>query len=179
MARTAISKKARFEVFKRDGFECQYCGAHPPSVILHVDHIHPVAKGGKNDMDNLITACEACNQGKSDRELSDIPQSLQDRAAEILEKEAQIKGYQKVLSSRRSRLEEEVGQVVEVYERFIKGFTLNDKARLSVRMFIEKLGLHEVLDAMERACTNTSIRKDMEFKYFCGICWRKIKEADQ
>lgn len=177
MARTAISKKTRFEVFKRDGFECQYCGAHPPAVVLHVDHIHPVAKGGKNDMDNLVTACEACNQGKSDRELSDIPQSLQERAAEVLEKEAQIKGYQQALNAKRFRLDEEVERVVEIYERFVTGFTLTDRSRVSVRMFIEKLGVHEVSDAMERACTNTSLRKNMEFKYFCGICWRKVKEG--
>lgn len=36
--RKSLSKKTRFEVFKRDSFECQYCGAHPPSTILHVDH---------------------------------------------------------------------------------------------------------------------------------------------
>lgn len=177
MARTAISKKTRFEVFKRDGFECQYCGAHPPSVILHVDHIHPVAKGGKNDMDNLITACEACNQGKSDRELSDVPQSLQDRAAQVLEKEAQIKGYQQALNARRFRLDEEVERVVEIYERFIPGYTLTDRSRVSIRLFIEKLGYHDVADAMERACTNTNVRRNMEFKYFCGICWSKVKEG--
>lgn len=28
MARKSISKKLRFDVFKRDGFKCQYCGAH-------------------------------------------------------------------------------------------------------------------------------------------------------
>lgn len=175
--RKSLSKKTRFEVFKRDSFECQYCGAHPPSTILHVDHIHPVAKGGKNDMDNLITACESCNQGKSDRELSDIPQSLQERATLILEKEAQIKGYQKVLSDRKARIEEEVEQVAEMYEKYVTGYTLTDKSRVSVRMFIERLGFHEVLDAMENACVK-KIRTSQEFKYFCGICWRKIKEGN-
>lgn len=175
--RKSLSKKTRFEVFKRDAFECQYCGAHPPSTILHVDHIHPVAKGGKNDMDNLITACEACNQGKSDRELSDIPQSLQERATLILEKEAQIKGYQKVLNDRKARIEDEVEQVAEMYERYVPGYTLTDKSRVSVRMFIDRLGFHEVLDAMESACVK-NIRASQEFKYFCGICWRKIKEGN-
>ena len=59
--RKPIKKSVRFEVFKRDGFVCQYCGAHPPAVILHIDHIHPVAEGGTDDFDNLITACEPCN----------------------------------------------------------------------------------------------------------------------
>ncbi|MDQ5943119.1 MAG: hypothetical protein QG572_1935 [Pseudomonadota bacterium] len=176
--RKSVSKKARFEVFKRDGFTCQYCGAHPPAVILHLDHIHPVAQGGGNENDNLITSCESCNQGKSDRSLSDIPQSLQEKAALIIEKEEQIKGYKRVMEARRLRIEDECEEVVAVYERFREGFTLNDKARVTVRLFIEKLGVHEVVAAMERAYTNTKIRGGEEFKYFCGICWNKIREIE-
>lgn len=67
-----VSKRTRFEIFKRDNFTCQYCGAQPPSVVLVVDHIHPKAAEGKCDPINLITACEACNQGKSDRLLGGI-----------------------------------------------------------------------------------------------------------
>lgn len=176
--RKSKSKKARFEVFKRDGFTCQYCGAHPPKVILHLDHIHPVAKGGGNEDDNLVTSCEACNQGKSDRSLSDIPQSLQDKAALIIEREEQIKGYQRVLNQRRQRIEDECEEVVEVYERFNEGFTLSEQGLVSTKRFIEKLGVHEVIQAMERAFTNPKLRSGQEFKYFCGICWNKIKEAE-
>ena len=46
--RKSMSRKLRFEVFKRDRFTCQYCGAKAPDVILHVDHIHPVAAGGSH-----------------------------------------------------------------------------------------------------------------------------------
>ena len=53
--RKSISKKNRFEVFKRDSFTCQYCGASAPDVLLEVDHIKPVASGGTNDILNLIT----------------------------------------------------------------------------------------------------------------------------
>lgn len=69
--RKSTGKRLRFEIFKRDGFACQYCGAQPPDVVLVVDHIHPVAKGGDNDPLNLITACEPCNQGKADKTLGD------------------------------------------------------------------------------------------------------------
>lgn len=175
--RKAISKKTRFEVFKRDSFTCQYCGSHPPAVILNVDHIDPVANGGSNDQDNLVTSCESCNQGKSDRLLSDIPQSLQDKAALIVEREEQIKGYQRVMNDRRQRIEDECMEVVDVYERFNEGYTLNDASLVTVRRFIEKLGMHEVVEAMERAYSNTKIRKGQEFKYFCGICWNKIRGA--
>ena len=69
--RKSISKKVRFEVFKRDKFTCQYCGKSAPDVVLEVDHIKPVSKGGNNSMLNLVTACFECNRGKTNTELSD------------------------------------------------------------------------------------------------------------
>lgn len=69
--RKSTGKRLRFEIFKRDNFTCQYCGAQPPDVVLVVDHIHPVSAGGTNDELNLITACETCNQGKADKPLGD------------------------------------------------------------------------------------------------------------
>ena len=68
--RKGISKSTRFEVFKRDSFTCQYCGKSAPDVVLEVDHINPVSKGGDNDISNLITACFDCNRGKKDKKLT-------------------------------------------------------------------------------------------------------------
>lgn len=70
MSRT-INAKLRFEVFKRDDFKCQYCGASASDVPLHVDHVNPVSKGGTNKIDNLVTSCELCNLGKGDTFLHD------------------------------------------------------------------------------------------------------------
>lgn len=54
MSRKPISKKTRFEVFKRDKFTCQYCGASAPEIVLELDHIIPVASGGDSDLiDNI------------------------------------------------------------------------------------------------------------------------------
>lgn len=61
---------ARHRIFTRDNFTCQYCGAKPPDVVLEVDHIIPKSHGGKTRLDNLITACFACNRGKRDILLS-------------------------------------------------------------------------------------------------------------
>lgn len=176
--RKSISKKTRFEVFKRDGFVCQYCGSHPPAAILEPDHIDPVVNGGGNEMDNLITACFDCNRGKSAILLSSVPQSLKDKAAEIAEKELQIRGFQKVMKSKRLRIEDETFEVIEVYERFNEGFTISESALVSVRKFIEAIGVHAVVDAMEQAHTRTTVRRNGEFKYFCGICWNIIKSSN-
>lgn len=64
--RQPIGPRLRFSVFSRDGFACCYCGRKAPSVVLHVDHVVPVSKGGLNVIENLVTACADCNLGKSD-----------------------------------------------------------------------------------------------------------------
>ena len=173
--RESISKKIRFEVFKRDAFTCQYCGNHPPAIILEPDHIDPVANGGTNDMDNLITACFDCNRGKAARLLTDIPKSLIEKGDEIKERELQIKGYQKLMKSVRSRLDRDSLQVCAIYELYIDGMTLTPASLKTVRTFLKKLDVQEVMDAMENACTKPSIKRRQEFNYFCGICWNIIK----
>lgn len=65
-----LTKKIRFEIFKRDFFTCQYCGNRPPDIVLEVDHIDPRANGGTDDPINLVTSCFGCNRGKSDRVLN-------------------------------------------------------------------------------------------------------------
>jgi hypothetical protein len=59
-----IPKGLRFEVIARDNSTCQLCGARPPDVVLHVDHIVPESMGGAMDLANLRTLCEACNKGR-------------------------------------------------------------------------------------------------------------------
>lgn len=60
----SIPPKLRFAVFARDGHACRYCGARPPAVILHADHVIPVIAGGSTTEENLVTACATCNLGK-------------------------------------------------------------------------------------------------------------------
>ena len=65
--RSRLRPKTKFDVLKRDGFCCVYCGKKAPDVQLHVDHIVPVSSGGENDLDNLAAACAECNMGKGKR----------------------------------------------------------------------------------------------------------------
>lgn len=57
-----VTAKLRFQVLSRDKFRCVLCGESESK--LHVDHLTPVSKSGKNDMDNLMTLCQECNLGK-------------------------------------------------------------------------------------------------------------------
>ncbi len=66
--RTPISTKLRFEIFRRDNHTCQYCGSKiSDGIRLEIDHKIPVAEGGTDDYENLITACNECNIGKSNK----------------------------------------------------------------------------------------------------------------
>jgi hypothetical protein len=171
--RMPISPKLRFDVFKRDGFACVYCGAHPPE-LLEIDHICPVSDDGTNEIDNLVTACFRCNRGKAANALSIVPQSLQDRAEETAEREAQIKAYYEILQAKKDREEEELWSIAQVYMgRFGEESILRNRLA-SIRMFLQRLNYYEVLEAMEIA-TDKHYNKGSVFRYFCGICWRKIK----
>lgn len=60
----------RYTVLKRDRFRCVLDGKSPathPTVVLHVDHIIPWAKGGETVLENLRTLCSECNLGKGAR----------------------------------------------------------------------------------------------------------------
>lgn len=60
--------KTRFEILKRDNFTCQYCGRTiKDDITLQIDHIIPKSKNGTNNTKNLITSCNLCNLGKSNK----------------------------------------------------------------------------------------------------------------
>lgn len=169
--RQSLSKRVRFDVFKRDAFTCQYCGATPPQAVLEVDHIEAVAEGGSNDEGNLITACFNCNRGKGARPLSAAPESLADKAARVAEAEEQLAGYSAIMQARRERVEADVWRVVEA----LTGETEIRRDRYqSIKMFVERLGVDECLDAAEIARARIGFARK-RFVYFCGVCWRKIK----
>ena len=68
LERAKMTFSLRYEVLRRDGFRCQICGAsQADGAKLHVDHIIPVSKGGKTELNNLRTLCDMCNLGKSDK----------------------------------------------------------------------------------------------------------------
>ena len=59
----------RFNVFLRDRFQCQYCGA---SHDLTFDHVVPRSKGGRTTWENVVAACAPCNLRKGNRMPRDI-----------------------------------------------------------------------------------------------------------
>ena len=60
--RGKVTNKMRFAIYERDHYRCKKCGRRTND--LEVDHIFPIAKGGKSTFDNLQTLCRRCNKKK-------------------------------------------------------------------------------------------------------------------
>jgi 5-methylcytosine-specific restriction endonuclease McrA len=58
---------SRRNIFKRDRYTCQYCGAQPGTEELSIDHVVPRSHGGASTWDNCVLACITCNKNKADR----------------------------------------------------------------------------------------------------------------
>ena len=174
--RKAIGKKLRFEVFKRDEFTCVYCGATPPSVILQIDHIHPVAEGGSNHIDNLITSCQPCNIGKGANLLTNIPQSLKEKASFVAEQEAQLKGYYEIMQMQQDRIDAEIWQIAEILDSVTPENGINRDWAQSIKKFLNNLGFFVVKDASEIARAKYKYGGKKTFLYFCGICLNRMKD---
>ena len=156
--RESISKRTRFEVFKRDSFSCQYCGQSAPEVLLVIDHIIPVSKGGKSDILNLITACQECNSGKSDVLLSDN--------SEINKKKAQLdlinekKNQLEMMYEWQSELIDLDAQAAEkindLFEQ-LTGFKIINSGLKNIKSYIKKYGFAEVAESL-RVCVDQYIK---------------------
>ena len=69
--RVGIKPKQRVQVLARDSYTCRMCGiSRNNGAVLEIDHIHPVSKGGTNDLSNLQVLCRDCNAGKGNQILS-------------------------------------------------------------------------------------------------------------
>lgn len=62
-------KFSRANVYARDRYTCQYCGARPGAKGLNYDHVVPRSKGGETTFENIVTSCHPCNSRKGHKTL--------------------------------------------------------------------------------------------------------------
>jgi hypothetical protein len=171
----AISKKIRFEVFKRDGFTCAYCGKNPPDIVLEIDHIEPRAKGGGDGMENLVTSCFDCNRGKKHIQLDKVPPKLMEQMEIMKEMQEQLASYRYVMKLAEITLDQDIDVVCKIYSDYFKEWILSDNFKnTSLRTFLKKIDVFRVKEAMIKAC-NVTNDSDRAIKYFCACCWKTIK----
>ena len=148
--REPVGKKLRFEVFKRDKFTCQYCGAKAPDVVLHVDHIQAVAEGGKSEILNLVTACQGCNAGKGARRLDDMSVIERQRLQieELEERRQQLEMMLQWRDSLNGLDEEKVTAICDVIATK-SSYVVNESGKQDVRKWLKKFPVDEILDAVD------------------------------
>ena len=181
-----VAKSVRFEIFKRDKFQCQYCGRTPPTVVLEIDHVIPVSKGGDDLQENLITACQDCNRGKAARPLDRIPAPLVDQMKQKQERLDQIEAYNAFLTEIRERQIQQIDRIGYYwFNKFNKKknrFVFGDQRAPTIKTFLSKLPEAEILDAIDIAHARLPVTEESQdhrtFKYFCGVCWKKIKRSE-
>ncbi len=140
----------RFEVFKRDSFTCQFCGAKAPDVILQIDHLHPVSKGGDNDILNLVTSCKTCNSGKGARLLSD-GSVVERQRQQIEDLEDRRQQLEMILAWRDGLLNQEDDEIAALADRISRKsqFSPNDNGRRDIRRWLSKYSLAEIVTAID------------------------------
>ena len=182
--RKPLSKKIRFEVFKRDSFTCQYCGRTVPDVILHVDHIKPVSKGGTNDIMNLVTSCQDCNLGKGARELSDnaVVKKQQKRIKELAEKNEQLEMFLEWRNELQEIEEKEV-RAVNDFISSISDWSANEQGKRIIKRWIKEFSLQLVMEcvgiAFDQYYCGDSASWNRAFDKVGGICRNKSKGQDR
>jgi len=189
-ARKGLTKKVRFEVFKRDSFKCQYCGKSAPDVVLHVDHIKPVAEGGTNHMTNLITACFDCNMGKKHRLLDDnsVLEKQKQQLEELNERRLQL---EMMMEWREGLIQIDNDKLAIAQEKFEEAAlcTVNENGLKKLRTMIKKFPFDIVLDSID-VSVNQYLKSDGEgyytsesiekaFNTIGKICTNKLKDREK
>lgn len=173
-----ISKKLRFEVFKRDKFQCQYCGRPAPDILLEIDHIKPRVSGGDDDILNLLTSCVDCNSGKGSRHISDdAAVRVQRKQLENLEKRREqlemMLRWKENLESFKDEVED---SLASTWAKLCKDrFYLNEEGRRELRGLVRRFRVDEIVDAMKIASDHyMKFHNDLPTRDSVGVAWSKV-----
>lgn len=175
----AISKKKRFEVMRRDGFSCRYCGARAPETNLVIDHVIPVALGGSDDPQNLVSACNDCNSGKAATPL-DAPV-----VEEIKETDLRWADAFRRAAELRNGAEAPRRDYVQRFDLKWNSWAAGHQPvhrdedwRRSLETWHD-LGvpIDEIERLVDVALGNSRVSTAGAWRYFCGCVWRYVEEV--
>lgn len=155
----SVSKRVRFEVLKRDGFKCRYCGVSSREAVLQVDHVVPVSCGGDDTYMNLAAACTRCNAGKAGMPLDYV------REGDALSLQESRAGHDAA-----SQLAKNFMHLWEETFGNLDGYQVH-----SVHRFGYSLALDQLAEAVYLTRDKGLDDEGERWRYFCGICWRFIK----
>jgi hypothetical protein len=181
----AVSKRLRYEILRRDNHACRYCGAAAPDAKLTVDHVTPVALGGSDTADNLVTACADCNSGKSSATVdsavvADVADdalrwaaAMEQAAANLLEQEEPKLEYRAAFLKEWDRWGYGEGDERKTTE-------LPGDWKPSIERFrVAGLPTWVWADIVDTAMGHDKVLACNKFKYCCGIAWNKVTALQQ
>lgn len=179
-----ISQKKRFEILKRDNFVCRYCGAKAPDVFLQIDHVIAKSKGGSDDITNLISACEDCNRGKSNKPLDKPVEKVQlEKERERFEQEKELQDF---IEEKNKYWMEKVEKVHKFYQgSFLKNREVLTGGELdSIKYFVQRLGISECIASVDitydkfysESCKGNHFKESNCRKYFFGVLNNKLRD---
>jgi len=186
----ALSRRLRFEILRRAGHTCRYCGAKAPDVPLAVDHVIPVALGGGAEPNNLVTACRDCNAGKSSTN-PDSPLVEDVDAAALLFAKAMERAAEIQMSQAEALMEKvlhwhQLSWGRWTIERQVDGEKVQETLPLdpnwmeSIERFLSAGLSVDDLDAMtDRAMHKKGLVNAEVFRYFCGCCWGLLSDRQE
>lgn len=177
----AVSKRLRYEVLRRDGHKCRYCGATALDGPLTVDHVVPTALGGSDEPGNLVAACRECNSGKSATTAeSTVVADVEGRALLWAAAITRAAEERRVERERRGGIDERFLAIWHSWSSTdfrgnVKHVPVPNGWASSVHRFLDAGltfdDLHELVDV-----AMNSKSRDV-WKYFCGCCWRRLEHA--
>lgn len=175
----SVSKRMRFEILRRDGFRCYYCGTRGNETAngLTVDHVMPTALGGTDLSENLVAACGDCNAGKS--------ATLLDSAAVAEASNSIVEAAEKVQSSGQAaakvveRQHAYTDQIVQAWRRVAPSYAVmpNGVDADIARWFIAQVPVSVVERGFAIAWSRPQMAKSARFRYAAGVVRRLLEEA--
>lgn len=183
MARKCIGKKMRFEIMKRDGFACIYCGRKPPEVSLEIDHVVAIATNGAHHPSNMVTACCDCNRGKGKRSLTDIPAPLAGQIEQAAETRKKLEEHQKVLREIEALEEEDTWKILNLLQlkELEETGSISKDWFCGVSRLMQRVDREVLFDLAANTGSNHPLRRGdrSRFLTFCKAAWNIVREGEQ
>jgi len=176
----AVGKRLRYEVLRRDNHTCRYCGRCAPEVRLTVDHVLPVALGGRDEAENLVACCADCNSGKTSTTpdaplVADVQDSALRWSAAMHAAIVQASADHAAQVAYRDRFLE----AWKTWKNAAGTIPLDETWDRSVETFRARgLPIEILLDDIRTAMAATHVKAPNTFRYLCGIAWKQIEKID-
>lgn len=177
----AVSKRVRYEVLRRDSYTCRYCKA--TDKPLTIDHVVPTVLGGTDDPSNLVAACGDCNGGKTSSS-PDAP-LVADVAEDAFRWSKAMQKAQAGMLADLDRREADRQQFAEWWDGWKYGGINNNLhsvprdlgwGQTVDQLVAAGLPMRILEDCIGIAMTRKHVKKEVVFRYMCGVAWSKLTE---